>query len=67
MTQSFEMCRNESHSEWCSWFLSVANLSEDKTQSQEEDDTEYGQAAGNGHTKEHGKLLLLTCVECEHV
>ena len=45
----------------------VANLTEDKPQSQEEDDTEYGQAAGNGHAKEHGELLLLTCVECECV
>ena len=37
----------------------VADLSEDKAQSEEEDDREDGQDAGYGHSKQHRQLLLL--------
>ena len=37
----------------------VTYLSQDKTQSEEEDDREDGQDAGYGHSKHHRQLFLL--------
>ena len=40
----------------------VSHLSQHKAQSQEEDDTEYGQAAWKGDTKYHTQLSFVGCL-----